>query len=451
MATSSPPGSASPRDARHLDVLVIGGGPAGATAAALLAQQGREVVLAERERFPRPHVGESLQPASLRLLDRHFPGTWEQLATAGFAYKFGAVYVWGESREPWTVLFDDRLEKDIDGLSEADLLAGGYEHAFQVDRATFDQILLDMARSQGAEVQERTVVEALEFDEDTVVGATLRGPEGAVRVVPRVVIDCSGQRCVVGRKLGEPETITDLQSTASYGYYEGAGGVPGALGRHVQLVVTIPEGWAWFIPTSATRTSVGVVHRRRSRMTRADFDRSVKEAGLPVDGAVFDEDTGLQFSRDWSFSHRRTSGPNWLLAGDAACFVDPILSGGVDFAIRGAANAALAVLDAGDGPLGKAAQSYSRSLRREYQTYLNLARYWYGNNRSVDGFFWQAHEAIDALSGTTPLRAFVYLTTGHYAADRHLKVFAEWQEQRIFEALGVQQASAKKVLARKKR
>ncbi len=434
---------------RSIDVLVIGGGPAGATAAALLSQQGREVVLAERTRFPRPHVGESLQPASLKLLDRHF-GVWDRFAAAGFARKYGAVYVWGESRTPWSVLFDDRLEADIDSLTEAELLAGDYEHAWQVDRARFDQILLDMAREQGAEVHEDTLVKDVIIEGDRVVSAVLEGPGGPVRVRPRVVVDGSGQRCVIGRPLGEPETVPDLQSTASYGYVDGAGGIPGALGRHAQLVVTIPEGWIWFIPTSPTRTSIGVVHRRRERMTRAAWDAAVAQAGLPLEGAVFDEAHGLRFARDWSFSHRRVAGENWVLAGDAACFVDPILSGGVDFAIRGAANAAVAILEAGDGPLGAPGQRYAKAVRREYQTYLNLARYWYGNNRSVDGFFWQAHQAIDALSGTTPLRAFVYLTTGHYAADRHLKVFSEWQEQRIFEALGVQPESAKKVLARRK-
>jgi len=434
---------------RDLDVLVIGGGPAGATAAALLAQQGRSVLLAERERFPRPHVGESLQPASLRLLDRHF-GVGPQLAEASFARKYGAVYVWGESREPWSVLFDDKLERDIGDITESELLTGDYEHAWQVDRARFDQILLDMARNQGAEVRENTVVKNVLVDGDRVVEATLEGPDATERVRPRVVVDASGQRCVVGRMLGEPETVADLRSTATYGYWDGCGGVDGPLGRHVQYVVTIPEGWAWFIPVSATRTSIGIVHRRRRKMDLAEWTEAIQQAGLPVEGATYDADTGLQFARDWSFSHQRMAGENWLLVGDAACFVDPVLSGGVDFAIRGAANAALAILSAGQGALGDHGQGYSRTVLREYRTYLELARYWYGNNRSVDGFFWQAHHAIDALSGTTPLRAFVYLTTGHYAADRHLKVFAEWQEQRIFEALGVSQSSAKKVLARRK-
>lgn len=432
-----------------LDVLVIGGGPAGATAAGLLARHGRQVVVAERERFPRPHVGESLQPASMRILDHHF-GLGPALASAGFARKYGAVYVWGETREPWSVLFDDRLDGDLAGLTEDQLLAGPYEHAWQVDRAVFDKLLLDAARDQGAEVLEQTVVQDIVSEGDRVVQATLSGPDGVRTVRPSVVLDGSGQRCVLGRHFDLQESVPDLQSTATYGYFDGAGGHPGPLGRHVQLVVTIPEGWVWFIPVSATRTSVGVVHRRRKRLDRAAFIEAVLQAGLPVHAEGFCEDRGLCFARDWSFSHRRFTGENWMLLGDAACFVDPVLSGGVDFAIRGSANGALAILQAGDAPIRQAAAEHEKALQKEYKAYLELARYWYGNNRSVDGFYWQAHNAIDATAGTTPLRAFVYLTTGHYAADRHFRVFADWQERQMFSALGASKKSARAILHRRR-
>ena len=112
-------------------VLIIGGGPAGASAAGILARAGASVRVLERATFPRHHVGESLQPATSTLLEEHL-GLGAALAAQGFAHKFGAVYVWGETREPWRVLFDPRLELDLDGLDEAGLLAGGYEHAWQV-------------------------------------------------------------------------------------------------------------------------------------------------------------------------------------------------------------------------------------------------------------------------------------------------------------------------------
>jgi clorobiocin biosynthesis protein Clo-hal len=128
------------------------------------------------------------------------------------------------------------------------------------------------------------------------------------------------------------------------------------------------------------------------------------------------------------------------MAGDAACFVDPILSGGVDLAVRTACRAALMLLRIRDGEAHEAlAKAYETTLGREYRAYLRLARYWYGNNRSVEGFFWEAHRELagEIADKTTPLRAFVYLTTGKYAADKHLKVFRRWQEEKMFRALGV--------------
>jgi len=423
-------------------VLVLGGGPAGATAGAVLARHGVQVKIFEKTRFPRHHVGESLQPATFRLLDEHL-GIGGRFAAAGFARKYGAVYVWGESREPWSVLFDDRLEQDLPGLDEAGLLAGDYEHAWQVDRATFDHMLLEAARQEGAAVTETAEATRILRDGARVVGAEIRMPDG--RLVEHhadFVLDCTGQRCMVGRALGMTRLVSDLQATATYGYYDDAGGIEGPLGRHVQLVVSTPEGWAWFIPTSPTRTSVGVVCNSRERLSLERFEAIIHAAGLPTrDGRLVDEGRGpLRFARDWSFTHKRFAGPGWFLVGDAACFVDPILSGGVDFAVRGGCAAALAVLQAQDptaASAGGVSARYDQRLRAEYRAYLKLARYWYGNNRSVDGLFWTAHESVHATNIATPMRAFVYLTTGHYAADRHFKVFARWQEEKMFRALGV--------------
>jgi halogenation protein CepH len=404
-------------------VVVIGGGPAGASAAGLLAQQGVRTLVLEKARFPRHHVGESLQPASLELLDRHL-GLGPALRSQGFANKFGAVYVWGESREPWSVLFDERLERSLP-QSEAALLEGGYESALQVDRARFDQLLLRAAEAQGAEVREGVEVRSVRLDGERGVELTDGSFEEA-----DLVLDASGQRCLVGRQQGTLRMVQDLRCSATYAYVEGAGGVPGVLGRHVQWVVTVPEGWAWFIPISATRTSVGLVCKERGLLPAERFWERIEEA-FPCSREQLDGE--LRFARDWSFTNTAFCGEGYALLGDAACFVDPILSGGVDFAVRSGFAAATSALT-GDW------SSYEDGLRRQYKAYLRLARYWYGNNRSVDGFFWQAHREIPAHATATPLRAFVYLTTGRYAAERHLKVFQRWQEEKMFKALGVDAA-----------
>jgi clorobiocin biosynthesis protein Clo-hal len=253
------------------------------------------------------------------------------------------------------------------------------------------------------------------------------------------VLDASGQRCLAGRQFGLVEDVPDLRATATYAYFDGAGGVPGPLARHVQFIVTVPEGWVWFIPISPARTSVGVVVRARTRLEQSEFLRIVNCAGVPIAAATLvDEGDPLFHVRDWSYALRRSNGPGWMALGDAACFVDPILSGGVDFAIRGALNAAVALLRVRDGADEAATfAATDERLRREYRAYLRLARYWYGNNRSVSGFFWEAHQELGPESLSTPLRAFVYLTSGRYAADNHLRVFQQWQEERMFRALGV--------------
>jgi flavin-dependent dehydrogenase len=427
-------------------VVVIGGGPAGATAAMLLAKEGVAVRLLDRARFPRHHVGESLQPATFALLDRHF-GLGPTFAAQGFARKYGAVYVWGERREPWTVLFDERLERDLvagsDGaapLDDAALLGGGYEHAWQVERARFDALLLEAARAQGVDVRE-----GIHVDEPVVEGAGGDARVVGVRAGGEVhraawVLDASGQASVIGRRLGQPEDVEDMRAVATYAYYDGAGGVAGPLGRHVQLVVSIEDGWAWFIPVSAERTSVGFVTRERPMVDPAKFHAAVAAAGLPIGAGRLDEAEGFRFARDWSYRCRRLWGAGWTLVGDAACFVDPVLSGGVDFAIRGALNAAVALLTILGGAGGDARtpmDAYASRLAEEYRAYLRMARYWYGNNRSVEGFFWEAHRRIPKGAAATPLRAFVYLTSGRIAAERHFRVFQEWQEAKLYRQLGV--------------
>jgi halogenation protein CepH len=419
-------------------VAVIGGGPAGATAAAILARHGAEVVVLEKHRFPRHHIGESLQPAAIGLLERHL-GLASAIAAQGFARKYGAFYVWGESREPWSVIFDPRLERALQhGIDEQGLLGGDWEMAWQVERSRFDELLLRTAAREGADVREGVEVAEVEAEGERVTGLVLK--DGST-VAADWVLDASGQRCLLGARFGLAGLVADMRATATYAYYDGAGGVPGPLGRHVQYVYTVPDGWCWFIPIGPERTSVGVVTQRHKKLAPEELDAILAQTDFPLAGAaqVPRADGGfLYHARDWSFSNRRFVGDNWLLVGDAACFVDPILSGGVDFAVRTACRAALVMLRSVDGePFAALAQEYERDFRREYQAYLRMARYWYGNNRSVDGLFWEAHEAIRPEATLTPLRAFVYLTTGGYAAEKHLKVFAEWQERALFERLGV--------------
>jgi flavin-dependent halogenase len=434
-------------------IAVIGAGPAGATAAALLASEGHEVTLFDRAPFPRHHVGESLQPAAFELLEMHL-GLGERMAAAGFVPKYGAVYEWGETRERWSVLFDDRLDGGTDGVSEEDI--AGYEHSWHVDRARFDQLILDEATARGAKLQ---IAEALDpvLGEGRVRGLRVRDDAGEREHRCDWLIDASGQRCLLGRGFDVIRTHDDLRATATYGYWQGCGGLEGPLGRGATLIVSVPNGWVWFIPITEDSTSVGLVSSEGRKVSEADYLAAVESANLPIGrGALAPDATGerLRHARNWSYMASRTAGPGWLMAGDSAGFVDPILSGGVDFAIRGGCNAALAIAKlVGDDGYDEAEvlRDYDQGLRAELVAYLRLARYWYGNNRSVDGFFWEAHRAVRADSIDTPLRAFKYLTMGRYDADRHYKVFIEWQERKIFKRLGVDKASLREAIAQAER
>jgi flavin-dependent dehydrogenase len=334
----------------------------------------------------------------------------------------------------------------VNTISEAELLAGDYEQAWQVRRSRFDQIIFDAAVAAGVEAETSCGVAQVHFDqEDRAVGVRL---DDGREIEASFVVDASGQRCLLGRKLGLVEAAEDLKSIAVYSYFRGAGGLAAPLNRHAQLVASVPEGWLWFIPISPDITSIGLVTRERQKYTEEGFLELLRRSPVPIDDGDYcevDGVQGLQTVRDWSYACRRIYGSGHVLVGDAACFVDPILAGGVDFAIRGSANAAVAVLETLGGSVD-ALPAYSELLKKEYQAYLRMARYWYGNNRNTEGYFWEAHQLVRGRGVSTPIRAFVYLTSGHYQADGHFKVFQEWQEKKMFRALGVDKKGLKSAL-----
>ena len=431
-------------------VLIAGGGPSGATLGAILAKEGLEVHILEKQRFPRPHIGESLQPAAFELLDFYLPGLVDQMADQGFARKYGAVYRWGNDRKLWHVMFDDRLDHGFDGPTNADIRAGDYAMSWQVNRARFDQMLLEHAKSLGATVHEETTALAPIMEGERVTGLRVRSADGEREMHADVVVDAAGTHCLLGRAFGTTKVVEDLKATAHWTYFRGAGGIGEPLGRDIQLIVSVEEGWIWFIPVSEDRTSIGVVTHEGKKLSKERYLEILERAEMPIEGAEMEpgpRGAPLYHMKDWSYTHSQFAGPGWMMVGDAACFTDPILSGGVDFAIRGGCNAALAILR-GDEP---AWSEYEKQLNKEYRAYLRLARYWYANNRAVDGLFWEMRRHIRPGSMTTPLRAFKFLTQGICNADAHFHVFTVAQEERIFRKLGVDEERLKQALTRAKR
>ncbi len=349
------------------DVAIIGGGPAGATAAAALARAGRSVVVCEKEAFPRFHIGESLLPFSMDAFDRL--GLTTKIEGAGFVIKHGAEIVSGCGKGETRFYFKDGFRSKR-------------ATALQVERATFDKLLLDHARECGADVREQTSVEAVELAGPSLTVRDAAG--GTDRIDAGYILDCSGRNALLGAKLRMKREYPGLRKFAVYAHYEGVGqpdGIDGTLTRMVRA----NDHWFWMIPLSAEKVSVGVV------MDTARF-RAMKESPEEIlDRSILDQPimrerlasarrvTKVHSSGDYSYRNTSLHGPNWLLAGDAAGFIDPIFSSGVFLAILGGERAALAI----DGALRNPARAarlfsrYERHATKVMNLYLRFVQGWY--------------------------------------------------------------------------
>ncbi len=333
------------------DVVVVGGGPAGSTAATILAMDGLDVVLLEKDRHPRPVVGESLIPDFWKFTDA--TGASDAIMNEGFVHKGGAVVSWNGQNRAHT--FDDF----------------GYERpALHVEREIFDDLLLTNAKEKSVSVFEEANVTGAEFSVDgsgrewSKVSYRTDGEVGEITC--RYVIDASGQSAVLGRQTGNRSLDEDFRYLGIWGYWEGSrffsidgvahdGHELGAV-RPVTFLNSIDEaddsGWSWHIKLRES-SSVGLVlppkvaaAGRNPGESWADyFERRCR--AVPVLGDLLAESTLIEGSvstiRDYSHKSSAVAGPGWFMAGDAAGFVDPIFSVGVVLALYGGSVAAWAV------------------------------------------------------------------------------------------------------------
>jgi len=322
------------------DVVVVGGGPAGSVCAAALGAQGRRVALLERDRHPRFHLGESLLPASLDVLSAL--GILDRVR-ARFLVKYAARFVDGAGREtPTRYLFSEAF-------------GARWDHAFQVPRDEFDELVFRHAGTRGAELREGWEVTRVVFEAGRAVGVEARDDHGvATTLGARFVVDASGRDAIVARSFRSTERIALLDRTALYTHVRGAWRDEGPRAGDVQIVVfgdAERRGWLWFIPFADGRTSVGAVvspawtraHRDRGGPA-ALFGAAVEEA--PAAKAMLDASEALfepRATADFSFRVRATRGPGWLALGDAAGFIDPLFSTGVHLAMHGALSAGPAI------------------------------------------------------------------------------------------------------------
>lgn len=372
--------------------MVLGGGPAGATTALLLARAGLDVLVAERTPFPRFHVGESFLPANMPLIREL--GLMTALESLPHVRKEGAEFVRGHKDEPAFFRFDEGYRPDEPA-------------ALNMARAPFDVMLLDAARSAGAEVREGVAAGGILRMDDGDVSIAIGGEE----VRARVLVDASGQAAVIGRSLGRRRVLPRSSRVAYAGHFTNVPRRNAPEGGYITIVLC-REGWFWMIPLDASRTSIGLVlDAETARGSGVPPARMLAWAieRCPVmrdrtDGAGF-PDRNL-VAADFSYTCAPFAGPGHFLVGDSAVFVDPIFSTGVCLGMMGAREAARGILRLvrGEARAERVRRDYCRFLARSSAPFFRL----------VDMFYTSSFRDL-FLSGGNPLgvrRALITLLAG---------------------------------------
>ena len=380
------------------DALVIGAGPAGSAAAAVMAEQGLRVVALERERFPRYHIGESLIPFTYPALKRL--GLIERMRQSPFIRKYSVQFVPPSGKASQPFYFSTRYDADI-------------SQTWQVLRSEFDQMLMENARSRGAAVLEEMEVSALLQEEGRTVGARARNRRGELADFRApITVDCSGRDALAATQRNWRVRDPQLNKVAVWTYYRGARRDEG-IDAGATTVAFVPEkGWFWYIPQHNNVVSVGVVAEGKY-LTRGGvkdpasiFQREIGENLWIQDHLACGRQFGPHYlTSEFSYRSRYSAADGLVLAGDAFGFLDPVFSSGLMLALKSgvlAGDAVVSARAAGDVSAARFAD-YSAQMREAIENMRKLVYAFYDPNFSfrmiVDQRPELAGDITDCLSG----------------------------------------------------
>lgn len=388
---------ATPTDLAY-DVVVVGGGPAGATVATLLCRQGHRCLVLESGKFPRYHIGESLIPHTYGTLERL--GLLPKLRASHFPVKHSVRFVSPSGEESDPFYFSETI-------------AGPGAQTWQVERSQFDQLCLDHARENGVDIRVATRCQRVLFDENQQAIGVLAQTEGErpCEIAARVVVDASGRSTVIGTQLGLKAGVAGLEKSAVWAYYRGGKRRPGIDAGETTVFMIPDRGWFWYIPLPDDVVSVGVVASpgylfRDGQDFATAYAREVAACQPLSEMLVGAERTSqVRGIRTMAYRNRRVAGRGWVMIGDSAAFLDPIYSSGLFLAMKSAELAADCIhpaLLAGDVSAEKLG-AFGPDLMRGVEVIRSLVHAFYDPQFSfrdfVERFPDQRSALIDCLVG----------------------------------------------------
>jgi flavin-dependent dehydrogenase len=357
------------------EVLVIGGGPAGSTAATLLTRRGRKVILLEKAHHPRFHIGESLLPMNLPLFERL--GVLEKVQAMG-VFKPGAD-------------FEADNERGYNTFAFKRAIGNSPPHAYQVWRQDFDKMLFDHARAAGADAREGHEVVAVEQVDSRCSSVEVRAEDShSYRITAQYVVDATGRDTFLSTKKHLRRKNEEHQSAAIFGHFRGAECRPGEDAGNISIY-RFGHGWMWMIPLPAGVMSIGAVCRpaylkqRKGRTVDFLLDTLKQNEGVRkrIEHATL-IGGDVRVTGNYSYDSAQMGGPGWVMIGDAFAFLDPVFSSGVYLAMSGAEQAAAVVDEALREP-GREAGLLRKLERRQRAGMRRFAFFIYRFNSPIMG------------------------------------------------------------------